>query len=411
MNLRRIIAACFIVSYANLFGLTCLQTECRATDSTCSLTPLILYVLANPPCILIGGDVAGCGPLSLSGLVTTPYGPAQGATVTGDTDATANAARFNGPFGITTDGESLYVADPTNNKIRRIVIATGAVTTIAGPPPGSTASGDADGVGTAARFNNPSGITTDGTNLYVADFSNNKIRHIVIATGAVTTLAGPLPGSTVLGDADGTGNSARLNTPLGLTTDGTNLYIVDQANHKIRQLAIATGAVTTLAGPAPGSNPSGDTDAIGNASRFFFPTDISTDGSSLFITDSINHKIRKIALATGAVTTLAGPAQGSSPSGDDDGIGTAARLSSPSGITTDGTFLYVTDLANNKIRQIVIATGAVTTLAGPAPGSIASGDADGTRNAARFSSPAGITSDGKSLFVTDQVNNKIRKID
>ena len=104
-----------------------------------------------------------------------------------------------------------------------------AVTTVAGT--GSSGSAD-NTTGTSASFNSPYGITTDGTNLYVADRNNHLIRKIVISTGVVTTLAGT--GS--FGSADGTGTSASFYNPSGVTTDGTNLYVVDQYNHLIRKI-------------------------------------------------------------------------------------------------------------------------------------------------------------------------------
>jgi len=122
---------------------------------------------------LMGGSIQG-RILSLDAIVTTLAGPAQGSTVSGDTDEIGNNARFYAPEGITTDGTNLYIADYQNNKIRKIVISTGAVTTLAGPAPGSTALGDIDATGNSSRFNNPCGITTDGANLYVADYANNK---------------------------------------------------------------------------------------------------------------------------------------------------------------------------------------------------------------------------------------------
>jgi len=105
---------------------------------------------------------------------------------------------------------------------------SGAVTTLAG----TGSSGSANGTGTSASFNCPVGITTDGTNLYVADTYNHLIRKIVISTGAVTTLAGT--GSS--GSANGTGTSASFSYPSGITTDGTNLYVADQVNHLIRKI-------------------------------------------------------------------------------------------------------------------------------------------------------------------------------
>lgn len=123
-----------------------------------------------------------------------------------------------------------------NNKIRKIVISTGEVTTLAGPAQGSTTSGDTDATGNAARFFTPRGIATDGTNLYITDFNSHKIRKIEISTKAVTTIAGPPQGTTVNGDADRTGNLSRFNSPSGITTDGINLYITDYWNNKIRKI-------------------------------------------------------------------------------------------------------------------------------------------------------------------------------
>ena len=105
---------------------------------------------------------------------------------------------------------------------------SGAVTTLAG----TGSSGSANGTGTSASFNSPAGITTDGTNLYVADYGNHLIRKIVISTGVVTTLAGT--GSS--GSANGTGTSASFYSPTGITTDGTNLYVADMSNHLIRKI-------------------------------------------------------------------------------------------------------------------------------------------------------------------------------
>ncbi|MCR9142690.1 MAG: hypothetical protein NXI24_10600 [bacterium] len=381
--------------------------------TTLSLLGLAGFAAAGGACVptLFNGSFTGC-PLSLGGIVTTPYGPAAGSNVNGDADGVGNAARFSQPADITTDGTFFYVADLGNNKIRRIDPATGAVTTPYGPAAGSTASGDTDGTGNAARFTQPSAITTDGTHLYVTDFGNNKIRRIVIATGVVTTLAGPAPGSTAGGDTDGTGNAARFTQPFGIAYDGAHLYVADFGNNKIRRIDPTTGVVTTPYGPSQGNTAGGDADGFGNAARFQNPQGIaiSLDGANLYISDATNNKIRQIAIATGAVTTLAGPAPGSTANGDADGVGNAARFRSPLGIFTDGTSLYVPEFTNHKVRQIDLASRSVSTLAGPAPGSNASGDLDGTGNAAFFNQPGGLLSDGTQLYIADIFNNKIRLI-
>jgi hypothetical protein len=123
------------------------------------------------------------------------------------------------------------VADYGNHLIRKIVISTGAVTTVAG----TGSSGSANGTGTSASFYQPNMITTDGTNLYVAEYGNHLIRQIVISTGVVTTVAG-IAGDADGGSANGTGTSASFSFPYGITTDGTNLYVADMNNHLIRKI-------------------------------------------------------------------------------------------------------------------------------------------------------------------------------
>jgi len=196
-------------------------------------------------------------------------------------NATGTSASFYTPYGITTDGTNLYFTDHGNHRIRKIVIDNGTVTTLAG-----SSTGYADNAtGTSASFDTPFGITTDGTNLYVADRGNHRIRKIVIDNGTVTTLAGSSSGNT-----DATGTSASFNYPTGITTDGTNLYVSDQSNQWIRKIVISTGVVTTLAG----SGSQGSTDATGPSASFKYPNGITTNGTNLYVADQSNHRIRKI---------------------------------------------------------------------------------------------------------------------
>ena len=313
-----------------------------------------------------------------TGAVTTLAGSPPG------TDGTGSAALFNYPLDVTTDGTNLYVADTENYTIRRIVIATGAVTTLAGSVGVSTA---ADGVGTAAQFRYPVGITTDGANLFITDTIGNTIRKLVIATGRVTTMAGQ---DEWTGSSDGTGTAALFDGPAGITTDGINLYVADTGNSTIRKIVIATGQVTTLAG-SPGVN--GSFDAIGPDAQFNYPCDITTDGTNLYVADTNNSTIRKVVIATKVVTTLAG-----SPgvNGAVDGYGSVAQFNYPTAITTDGTNLYVADTDSNTIRKVVIATGEVSTVTGGGANS--------------FSYPSGITTDGTALYVADTDNSLIRSI-
>ena len=370
--------------------------------------------------IALGGIWGGSSPVaSVSlGIAFPPMNPAgtvttlAGSTLAGSSNGTGTSASFYNPEGPASDGSNLYVADWTNNLIRAIGPG-GVVTTLAGGA-GATSAGHADGIGTASTFNGPAGITTDGSNLYVADSGNNLIRKVVIATGAVTTLAGGgSPGATASGSANGSGTSATFNGPYGITTDGMNLYVADSGNNLIRKVVIATAAVTTLAGGgSPGGTASGHADGIGTRATFSGPIGITTDGTNLYVADYSNNLIRKVVIATGAVSTLAGGGgQGGTASGHANGTGAAATFYWPFGITTDGTNLYVADSGNNLIRKIVIATGAVTTLAGGgSPGGTATGSADGTGTTATFNGPYGITTDGTTVYVADSSNNMIRTI-
>ena len=317
------------------------------------------------------------------------------AGATGTTDGAGAAARFNNPTGITTDRTNLYVSDTDNHTIRKIVISSGVVTTIAG----NGVSGFVDTPNGTPQFSFPSGITTDGTNLFVTDTGNHVIRHIDIATGTVTTFSGTgTPGSL-----NGVQSVAQFNAPSGIAiaTPGTTtyLYVADTLNNLIRQVTVATGGVATFAGTAGAP---GTADGTMTNARFNNPYGITTDGINLYVADTLNHSIRQIVLSTGVVTTLAGS---SGVSGYLDGTGAAARFNQPVGITTDGENLYVADQQNHRIRKVVIATGVVTTLAGSGnPGSL-----DGAGTAAEFNLPDGLTNDGIKLYTTD-FNHVVREI-
>jgi hypothetical protein len=335
-----------------------------------------------------------------TGVVSSFTGTANTAGSGGATDGSAASATFNVPWGITSDGTNLYVADTFNNKIRKIVISSGVVSSFTGAANTGSNAGAEDGAAATATFNFPTHVGTDGTNLYVADMDNMTIRQIVMSSGMVSTLAGTPAG------ADGTGTAAAFNNPYAITSDGTNLFVTDYSNNKIRKIVIATGVVTTLAG----SGEYGAADGAGATATFSGPVGITTDGTNLFVTDVYNYKIRKIVIATGMVSSVTGVANTGSTPGAIDGAGATATFKVPVGITTDGTNLYVADAQNNKIRKIVIATGEVSSVTGAANTGVESGAQDGAGTTATFNYPLGITTDGANLYVADTFNNTIRKI-
>ncbi|WP_082994891.1 NHL domain-containing protein [Aquimarina megaterium] len=334
--------------------------------------------------------------LSING--TTLTGPEFTYTVTevdvstiagstqGYTDGAGTVAQFNNPTGITVDADgNLYVVDIQNHKIRKIT-AQGVVSTLAG-----NTRGNADGTGSMAQFNFPTGIAIDTEgNLYVADTWNHAIRKIT-PQGIVSTIAGSAPGF-----ADGTGTMAQFNFPHGLVTDTLgNIFVADSGNDKIRKIT-PQGVVSTIAG-----NTTGYADGTGGMAQFNFPTGIAIDkNDTLYIVERGNNKVRKIT-PQGVVSTFAG-----NTSGFADGNGTAAQFNSPTGIIVDTAgVIYVADNGNDKIRKIT-PQGVVTTLVGST-----SGFADGTAVSAQFNSPFDVTIDTDNhLYVSDSSNDKIRKI-
>jgi DNA-binding beta-propeller fold protein YncE len=356
----------------------------------------------------------------------------------GAVDGPGAQAMFNKPSGLAFADGQLYVVDTENDTLRKIDVQSGVVTTIAGSP---GLVGAVDAAGADARFSAPEGLARDRNgSLYIGDTENNTIRKLDVQTGMVTTLAGSVG---VRGNVDGMGTAAVLNRPKALAIDGAgNLSFIDSRNQSLRKVDLATGAVTTLttfdALPlgiaidgsdvlvsltdqriarvgndgavtpiAGGMGVKGLVDGIGGDARFDTPAGLLNDGAGmLYVADEGNQVLRAVALASGAVRTLAG----AKSVGSADGTAMAARFSAPQGLAADDKTAYVADTGNHVIRAIALARGTVTTLAG------ATGQADrtdGTRSNARFNQPQGLALDAAAgqLYVADTNNRSIRRID
>lgn len=326
-----------------------------------------------------------------SGVVTILAGS---PGLSGSADGKGAAARFGGLNHLCIDAAgTLYVTD--NDTVRRIT-QDGVVTTLAGA---AGVPGFADGSGSSARFNKPSGIALDGSgNLLVADGANNTVRQVTPG-GLVSTLAGS---ATAKGWRDGSASSALFNFVAGLARDASgNLYLGEGGNHLVRKLT-PDGNVTTFVGKPlePGT-----ADGSALLARFTRPCAVAVDTNwNVYVADTDAHTIRRIS-AAGLVTTLAGSA---GLSGASDGTGSAARFNYPYGLAVDAAGnVYVADTGNKTVRVITPA-GVVSTLAGAAG---ASGYVDGAGSAARFGNPIGIVRDAAgNLIVADASNCCLRKI-
>jgi sugar lactone lactonase YvrE len=227
-----------------------------------------------------------------TGVVTTFAGSTQGFT-----NGTGAAAQFNVPLGICVDASgNFYTGDIANYAIRKIS-SSAAVTTLAGGNQGYT-----NGQGGTASFDMPIDVCVDAQgNIYVADNKNHVIRKIT-AAGTVSTFAG----SGVSGNADGTGTAAQFEEPYGICADAQgNIYVADNVSSRIRKITPA-GVVTTIAGSAG----TGMLDGNVSVAKFDQPNDVVVDAQgNIYVSDYNNNRIRKITPA-GAVSTLAGTQQG-----------------------------------------------------------------------------------------------------
>jgi sugar lactone lactonase YvrE len=351
---------------------------------------------------------------------------AGGGSRQGYLDGSVVNARFNGPEYIAADqAGNLYLSDQYNAAIRRIS-TSGVVSTIAGHIGG--APGYGDGAGNVAQLSYPSSIvvTKDGSTVYVADSVNNRIRRIALNSPELDpTISSNWTVSTVAGNgtAGGTystsvGTTAALNSPTGLTLDpGGNLYVTESAGNRVRRLQFVGGdptsaanwQVTLVAGDTSAAAGAGGTtdNASGPSARFQNPTNIACDRSgTLYVTDTANHRIRKIT-ADGSVTTLAGGIGGDvAASGYADGPALSsgapvARFASPIGLCIDSAgYVYVGEGTNARIRRIS-PTGYVTTVAGTG----SSGAADGSGKTCQFNGLASLAIAPSGTIYIGEVNN------
>ncbi len=204
----------------------------------------------------------------------------------------ARSIALSSPWDLELVGRQLYIAMAGPHQIWKMDLDKQEVSTFAG----SGREARLDGSLSEAGFAQPSGITSIGTQLYIADSESNIIRVIDITTGRVETLVG---GDLFeFGDVNGTGDDVRLQHPLGVVAHGNNILIADTYNHKIKELDVARRSVKSFAGTGkPGQSDNA-------AAAFYEPGGLSIANGKLYVADTNNHAIRVVDLKTRQAVTL-----------------------------------------------------------------------------------------------------------
>jgi sugar lactone lactonase YvrE len=283
-----------------------------------------------------------------AGNMSTVAGNGTGGYTADGIAATASAL-FN-PTGIATDGAgNLYIADKSNNRIRKVA-PSGIITTIAGTGTnGNTGDG---GPATNATIANPYGLATDAAgNVYIADQGNNRVRRID-AAGIITAFAGT--GTTGFSGDGGAATGATFRNPYAIACDAAgNVFIADVDNQRIRKVS-PTGTISTIAGNGTGGY-GGDYGPATDA-QLYEPIGVAVDATgTIYIADAWNHRIRGVT-SVGQITTLAGT--GIAGYSGDGGHAASAQFRNPNGVATNPTGdIYVADYSNHAIRRITKPTG------------------------------------------------------
>jgi len=325
-------------------------------------------------------------------------------------DGAATSAQLAFPEGLAVDaGGDVYVAEHDANRIRKIS-ADGAISTFAGT--GTAGFSGDGGLAASAQFRGPTGLGIDSAgNLYVADTGNSVIRKISPG-GVITTVAG----STELGYGGdgGPATQADLNGPEGVAADAAgNLYIADTFNHRIRKVAL-DGTMTTFAGNGyPGY---GGDNGPATGATVELPTDVTVDQQGgIFIADLGSSRIRKV--TNGIISTAVGTTNGQTPVGGQ--LADSVRLSGPTGVAVDsaGTIYFAegsigsgSGLDVGDFRIWKVTTDNVLAVAAGNGLDSFSGDG-GPAILAQLNAPANVAVDSEgNLFVADSLNNRVRRI-
>lgn len=307
------------------------------------------------------------------------------------------------PSAIAFDSQgNFYIAEKARHVIDKID-TSGKISSVAGT--GTQGFFGDGGRGTESQIDSPQGLALDSSNhLYIADTHNNRIRQLDLASGLITTVAG---GDAGFSGDDGPATAALLNQPTAIAVDSTgSLYIADSLNHRIRRIDSA-GMITTVAGN--GREGFAGDGGLATSAALDSPSGLAVDANrNLYIADTHNNRIRRVDAQTGLVSSMAGT--GVLGRAGDGALATGAALALPRGlaIDTDGN-LYLADVGNNSVRRIDSKTGVITVIAGNNVQGF-SGDG-GPPTQASLDAPGSVVISPSSLVVVaDTGNQRVREI-
>lgn len=332
----------------------------------------------------------------------------------GDNGGSANGPVLSEPRGLLLANDSLYIADSASHRIYQVneisgITANTNVTGIAGN--GSRGADGDGGLATAASLDSPQDIALNGNTLYIADTNNHKVRKVtknLQNISIIDTYAGTgVPGHS--GDT-GPALNMQLNAPYGVAIGSQNtVYITDSGNNRIRVVDI-DGFMTSVAGTgAQGFNGDG---TPGTNFALNAPSLAIFSNSSLVFLDTGNRRLRRLAGTT--LSTIV--SDGSGGFSGDTGLATQAKLDGPAGIAVDSVGnWYIADGNNQVIRRVNKADGKIETIAGlPGMASVNPTDLNGDGGDAKlatFKSPSAVALDGAgNIYIADTGNRRIRKI-
>ncbi len=348
-----------------------------------------------------------------------------GARGYGGDNGPATSAALSSPVSVAVDSSNnVFIADTGNVRIRRVDAVTHTITTVAGNGTSGTAGNG--GPATSAELSFPFGVYVDGSgNIFISDLFPNLVQEVVAATGDIQIVAGN--GTQGYTGDGGPATSAELGDPYAVYGDASgNIYIADATNSVIREVyctntavactppaGFAANYINTAAGTGvacASSTASCGDGGPATSAQLSFPQGVFVDGSgNIFIADSNDNRIREVGVANHTILTVAGT--GTAGFGGDGGSAVSAELNYPFTVLVDGTGnIYIQDVGNVLMREVIAATGNIQTFAGNGFLQF-SGDGYPATDAA-LDRPAGATSDGNSnLYVSDSSNDVVREVD